>query len=438
MFFEYNHPMTTPSGLQIGRFCMIWLFAAILLSACDAGAPAVVPTTPDGAAPATAAAAQTQAIQTAVAIQLPVQLTAIALSATATPTSSATATATATPAPSATPSATASATATATQTPLPAPTETRAPVAAATAAPTVAPPANTPAAPALSGQLAIPICVNLCKERNDREVVLVTLGGAVPAARTMARAATDPSFQPDGKRVLFRSLATSQEGRGEGVFIYDEPSGAEIRVDGGTDDYSPVFINNGRVLFSSTRVEELGKQEYRLFIASRYNSDDVPIGVGPDTVSVLKDARFPAATGGLIAYNGCVGGGCGIWTTTERGYAPRDACCQIASGASDTAPDWSPDGTRLAFTSHEDGNFEIYMVAASGAGRTRLTRSSATNVAPTWSPDGQWIAFLSDRGGGWAVWLLRADRPDELLKLYDIPGVIDDGPSRRMDWAVSP
>jgi len=77
-------------------------------------------------------------------------------------------------------------------------------------------------------------------------------------------------------------------------------------------------------------------------------------------------------------------------------------------------------------------------VAASGAGRTRLTRSSATNVAPTWSLDGQWIAFLSDRGGGWAVWLLRADRPDELMKLYDIPGTIDDGPSRRMDWAVGP
>ena len=424
--------------------------AVVLLSACDTGAPAGVQATPDGAALATAAAAQAQAIQTAVAIQLPVQLTAIALSATATPTAGATATASATAIPSATPSATASATAipsatppataSPTQTPPPVPTETRAAAATATvvsATPTLTS-AGTPATLQLSGQLAIPICRNLCKERNDREVLLVTLGIAAPAARTMARAATDPSFQPDGKRVLFRSLATSQEGRGEGVFIFDEPSGAEIRVDGGTDDYSPTFINNGRVLFSSTRVEEQNKKEYRLFIASRYNSEDGPTGVGPDPVSVLKDARFPAAIGGLIAYSGCVGGGCGIWTTTERGYAPRDACCQIASGASDTAPDWSPDGARVAFTSHEDGNFEIYVVAASGAGRTRLTRSSATNVAPTWSPDGQWIAFLSDRGGGWAVWLLRPDRPDELMKLYDIPGTIDDGPSRRMDWAVGP
>ena len=270
-------------------------------------------------------------------------------------------------------------------------------------------------------------------------MVLLTLGGAVlPPARTMARAATDPSFQLDGKRVVFRSIATSQEGRGEGVFIYDLPSASEIRVDGGTDDYSPTFINNGRVLFSSTRVEELGRLQYRLFIASRYNSEDVPQAVGPDTVSVLKDARFPSAIGGLIAYSGCVGGGCGIWTTTDRGYAPRDACCQIATGASDTAPDWSPDGTRLAFTSHEDGNFEIYVVGATGAGRTRLTRTGATNVAPTWSPDGQWIAFLSDRGGGWAVWLVRPDRPGELTKLYDINGTINDGPSRRMDWAVGP
>jgi len=140
----------------------------------------------------------------------------------------------------------------------------------------------------------------------------------------------------------------------------------------------------------------------------------------------------------LIAYSGCVGGACGIWTTTERGYAPPDACCQVSQGASDTAPDWAPDGARIAFSSREDGNYEIYVINANGTGRTRLTRTAGTNVAPSWSPDGQWIAYLSDRSGSWAVWLVRPDHADQTIKLFDIQGTIDDAPNRRMDWAASP
>jgi WD40 repeat protein len=254
----------------------------------------------------------------------------------------------------------------------------------------------------------------------------------------LAQAATDPSFQVDGRRVVFHSLADSQTGRAEGIFISDLPSNTEIRVDGTPDDYWPIFINHGWVLFSSTRVEENQKKQNRLFIATRYNSEDVPQGVGNDQITVLKDARFPAYfTGGLIAYSGCVGGGCGIWTTTERGYAPPDACCQVSRGASDTAPDWSPDGARIAFSSREDDNYEIYVINADGTGRTRLTHTAGTNVAPSWSPDGQWIAYLSDRSGSWAVWLVRPDRPDQTVKLFDIQGTIDDAPNRRMDWAAN-
>jgi len=288
--------------------------------------------------------------------------------------------------------------------------------------------------------LAVPICVQPCTDRNNHEIILASLNGlTVPSTRVLAHAATDPSFQVDGRRVVFHSLAASQTGRAEGIFISDLPSDTEIRVDGTPDDYWPIFINHGWVLFSSTRVEVNQKKEYRLFIATRYNSEDAPQGVGPDPIVALKDARFPSYfPGGLIAYSGCVGGGCGIWTTTERGYAPSDACCQVSRGASDTAPDWSPDGARIAFSSREDGNFEIYVINANGTGRTRLTHTAGTNVAPAWSPDGHWIAYLSDRSGSWAVWLVRPDRPDQTVKLFDIQGTIDDAPNRRMDWVASP
>ena len=64
----------------------------------------------------------------------------------------------------------------------------------------------------------------------------------------------------------------------------------------------------------------------------------------------------------------------------------------------DFLPTWSPDGTRIAFTSRRDGNDEIYVMNPDGSGQTRLTTDAAIDAAPTWSPDGQRLAFQSNRG----------------------------------------
>jgi Tol biopolymer transport system component len=71
--------------------------------------------------------------------------------------------------------------------------------------------------------------------------------------------------------------------------------------------------------------------------------------------------------------------------------------------AQELTPAWSPDGTRLAFTSvtatrTSDGTSvnataDIYIINADGSGLRRLTNNSAYNTAPTWSPDGTRIAF---------------------------------------------
>src|SRR6185295_5575607 len=60
-----------------------------------------------------------------------------------------------------------------------------------------------------------------------------------------------------------------------------------------------------------------------------------------------------------------------------------------------TDPAWSPDGTRIAFASNKDGNYDIYSMASDGTDVRQLTWTREEEAEPTWSPDGKWIAYAS-------------------------------------------
>ena len=46
--------------------------------------------------------------------------------------------------------------------------------------------------------------------------------------------------------------------------------------------------------------------------------------------------------------------------------------------AYDAEPAWSPDGTKIAFTSLRSGNYETYVMNADGSGLVNLTNNPAT------------------------------------------------------------
>lgn len=78
--------------------------------------------------------------------------------------------------------------------------------------------------------------------------------------------------------------------------------------------------------------------------------------------------------------------------------------------ARDDGATWSPNGSKIAFVSDRDGNREIYVMNADGSGQTRLTNNPARDDQPDWSPDGRKIAFMSERiGGHQDIFVMNAD-----------------------------
>jgi Tol biopolymer transport system component len=71
-------------------------------------------------------------------------------------------------------------------------------------------------------------------------------------------------------------------------------------------------------------------------------------------------------------------------------------------------PAFSPDGTKIAFTSNLSGNYEIHAMNADGSSQKRLTRKAALESSPGWSPDGKKIAFMSDRDGDEDIYTMKA------------------------------
>ncbi len=77
--------------------------------------------------------------------------------------------------------------------------------------------------------------------------------------------------------------------------------------------------------------------------------------------------------------------------------------------AVDWQPKWSPDSSRLVFTSFRDGKPEIYATGIDGNGLARLTLNTTEDFTPAWSPDGKKIAFVSKRDGNDEIYVMNAD-----------------------------
>lgn len=77
--------------------------------------------------------------------------------------------------------------------------------------------------------------------------------------------------------------------------------------------------------------------------------------------------------------------------------------------ASDLSPMWSPDGTKVAFTSNVNGNYEIYVLNPSTGESSVLTNNNWDDLYPAWSPDGKKIAYTTNRDSNWDIYVMDAN-----------------------------
>lgn len=86
-----------------------------------------------------------------------------------------------------------------------------------------------------------------------------------------------------------------------------------------------------------------------------------------------------------------------IFVSDKNGRTPFNLTQN--SGAKNFKPIWFSDGKKIAFTSDRDGNREIYSIDLDGKDLKNLTKHPANDEAPDISPDGRKILFSSDRDG---------------------------------------
>jgi eukaryotic-like serine/threonine-protein kinase len=142
-------------------------------------------------------------------------------------------------------------------------------------------------------------------------------------------------------------------------------------------------------------------------IASNYDIWRCPLGGVPEPFlrSSLHDySPQYSPDGSRIAFaSGRSGDVMEIWIAGADGSRPFQLT--RGPGRGQGTPRWSPDGRLIAFDSlGEDGISHIYVIDANGGRARRVGSGMSTEGAPSWSRDGKWIYFYSNRTGRKEVW----------------------------------
>jgi TolB protein len=214
---------------------------------------------------------------------------------------------------------------------------------------------------------------------------------------------TDPSWSPDGTRITFFEQPAPHS-RGA-LFVANADGSQAMNLSGGLPGSTPLLDQpaawspDGRQLAFTALT--LGSADGDPHIVVVGVDGHGLARIGPSSIEAWDPVWSPDRT--RIAFKGQANGVDGIDGVYVMDAAGGNAR-RITSVTIDTRsygdsmafrdPQWSPDGTRIAFfVTVKSGNQDIFVVNADGSGELNLTNSLEDEEWPVWSPDGTRIAF---------------------------------------------
>jgi Tol biopolymer transport system component len=224
------------------------------------------------------------------------------------------------------------------------------------------------------------------------DVVVVQLNGA--RRRVLIHDAVDPSWSPDGRRILYFQVAATNGGlwiaNADGTSrrqVAPKAASAAWSSDGGT-----IYFNDGYSLCNEITAVRTNDLADRRVVANGYGPHPSPDG---------KRLAF------LVDIDGSCAGGRGVLAIADA----DGSSVRVVNETETFSATWAPDGRTLAVVEGPRLAYQIALVAVDGSSR----RVIGPGHAPAWSPDGRTLAFLTEARPGLAF---PRDRPQ--LALYDV------------------
>ena len=215
-------------------------------------------------------------------------------------------------------------------------------------------------------------------------------GGAAVAVTTLGPKQFGhfhPQFLPDGRRLVFM-VGGGAEVSGIYLGALDTSSSTQL-VPGAPS--SGVYAANGWLLWS--REGTLVAQKVDLE-RSALTGEPVTVAEGVALDSATARTAVSVAASGLVAYGAAVGARRQL-TWFDRSGIARGVMNEPDDSV--VTPRLSPDGRRVIVRRTVQGNWDLWLL--DGARSSRFTFDQGQDLFPVWSPDGTRIVFTSRRIG---------------------------------------